>query len=280
MNEQERKKSKWRTLRKLLLLLGLPLLFFFLLYSLYFTYNLPQTATELIKEELDKYGFGPYELEVISVRHDKAVLGPIVFGEGEDSLKVAKVHLDYSFEGIQKGDIESITVSGVNLHLNRQGKWNIAGLDKVLKGISNFREQNPSDGNSKLPSINVETSILTLHYLGHQYTFPLSVKVKEKKGQLIFDVETNLARNRIQTFTFYLDQDTQALKLNLDSFELDISQAGHFLQRFGMTPIRITLKRLSSVLEFTTLGRGQIKARRSGRIDSNIVKLVFGPAQR
>ena len=234
MNESKQKGSKRKVLKKLFLYAAIPLCICFLIYGWFFTYNLPSKVTALIKEELDKYDFGTYSIEAVSVRHNKAVIGPISFGEGEDKLKIAKVQLDYTFEGIRNGEIESVTVSGADLHLNSQGKWQLAGLQGILRGIANYQKANPSEKESPLPEINVETSILTLHYLGRQYTFPLNIEITGKNKKILLDVQTNLSRDKLQTFTFVLDPETLALDLKLDSFSLDIAQAGHFLQKFGM----------------------------------------------
>ena len=234
MKETKQKGSKWKVFKKLFAYVGLPLFIFVLIYGWYFTYNLPDTVSNLIKEELDKYDFGEYSIEAIAVRHDKAVLGPISFGKDEDQLKVAQVQLNYSLEGIQNGEVESITVSGADLHLNRQGQWQLAGLEGILRGIANYQKANPSDEKSQIPLINVETSLLTLHYQQRQYSFPLSIAISEKNENIIFEVQTNLSRDHLQTFTFVLDPENLSLDLKLDSFNLDITQAGHFLQEFGM----------------------------------------------
>lgn len=230
----KQKGSKWKAFKKLFLYVGLPLFICFLIYAWFFTYNLSNTVRNLIKEELDKYAFGEYSIDAIAVRHDKAVLGPIHFGEDKDQLSIAKVQLNYSFGGIRNGEVESITVSGANLHLNRHGEWQLAGLEGVLRGIANYQKSNPSEGKSKIPEINVEASLITLHYQERQYSFPISMAIIEKDGKIAFEVETNLSRDRLQTFNFELDPETLTVSLKLDSFNLDITQAGHFLQRFGM----------------------------------------------
>ena len=234
MKDKKQKGWKWKVFKKLFLYAGLPFFIFLLIYGWYFTYNLPETVTQRIKEELDKYNIGPYSIEAISVRHNKAVLGPISFGEGEDTLKLSKVQLNYTFQGIRHGEIESVLISGADLHLNRRGEWSLAGLEGVLRGIANYQKANPSTSKSSLPRIKVETSLLTLHYLGRQYSFPLSMLISEKDEKIVFEVQTNLSRDKLQTFNFELKRDTLALEFKLDSFRLDLAQAGHFLQRFGM----------------------------------------------
>ena len=234
MKETKQKISKGKVIKKLFLFAGLPLLILVLIFGWYFIYNLPATVSRQITEELNKYDFGSYTIEAIAVRHDKTVLGPIVFGEGDDCLKAAQVKLEYTFSGIRKGEINSITVSGADIHLNRHGNWQLAGLEGLLRGIANYQKANPSNSKSTIPLIKVETSLLTLHYQGRQYSFPLAIDIKNRNDKIIFDVQTNLSRDHLQNFSFELDPESLSLELKLDAFNLDIAQAGHFLQKFGM----------------------------------------------
>ncbi len=53
-----------------------------------------------------------------------------------------------------------------------------------------------------------------------------------------------------------------------------------FLQNFRMTPIRIFFEGSGGILEFSLRGSLQIKARRRGRINTNVLEAICRPSQR
>ena len=234
MNEDEKKGQRKPILKKTFVFIFLPGTFFLLAFLIYFIYTLPETVTSFIHEELDRYEFGPYQVETIAVRHNRAVLGPIEFGSNEDKLEVSKIQLNYTFGGIQKGEIDSISISGADLHLNRHGNWNLSGLDGILKGIANYRNANPSESSSKIPEIEVNASLLTLHFNDRQFSFPLKLTVTEEQGNIFFKVKTNLSRDKIQEFKLEFKPETTSLSLKQDAFSFRVSQAIPFLKKLGL----------------------------------------------
>ncbi|WP_319468841.1 YdbH domain-containing protein [uncultured Pseudodesulfovibrio sp.] len=187
----------------------------------------PQYLERLVPNLADELGVPLEEFHIRDAGLFSADIGPVRIGSEEDGLRVNNVQVSYSPASLKAERVDSITVSGLEIDAEYDGKsFVLPLLDLLPKG------EDDAAGSGGLPDLPfgtlvIEDSFLFFDYLGTRLVLPFSATVTPGRG-LSFAGDVRL-RDQLLTFSGALGPAGKKLAVELETHDFRLGSLADLL---------------------------------------------------